>query len=190
MRIRTLFLLTSLTGVFACGGDDDDSGTITNATTVTAGDSSSGTDATNATTVSTTVTTDDSGTDATVSTTLTTDASSSDDSGSGSSGPADSSGSDSGSESGGVSASCQQYCDLFLDECAGGVGGSMDYADEAACLDACSEIDEGTAGEASGNTVQCRISHLTGLGNPGDVDDAYLMTHCPHGDVTGGGVCV
>ena len=186
MRIRTLFLMTSLTATFACGGDDDDTGTATVAeTSMSTTEPTSTTEGMTAATM-TTDATESSGGSETLTTTEnpeTTVAESES-----SAGPADSSSSDSGSESGGAG-SCQDYCDLFLEECADGVGGSATYDDEADCLATCDTWEEGSPGEAGGNTVQCRISHLTGLGDPTAVDDAYLEMHCPHADETGSGVC-
>lgn len=179
MRIRTLALLTSF-AAFACGGDDD--GETTNntttgpTTTVTTADTGS-----ESSTASTTVTTDASESSS-ASTTVTTDATESSGSESeGSSGTPDTG--SSGSESGGPSAECENYCDLFQTNCADGVGGSDPYADDDACLTACAGFSE--------EGLACRTGHLDGslTGNP-PLDDAYYMTHCPHGDVDGTGVCM
>ncbi|HWB80332.1 MAG TPA: hypothetical protein VG755_35450 [Nannocystaceae bacterium] len=177
MRIRTLALLTSF-AAFACGGDDD--GETTNntttgpTTTVTSAESGS-----ESSTAGTTLTTDASSESSTAGTTMTTDATESSGSESESSGTPDT-----GSSSGGASAECEAYCDLFQTNCDGGVGGSMSYADDDACLEACAGFSE--AG------LMCRTGHLDGSATGMDptMVKGYYDTHCSHGDSSGGGVCM
>ncbi len=178
MRIRTLFLLTSLTAVFGCPADDDDDtdATATDPTTTTVTTTASTTDTT--TTASTTASTTDSTESGSESSTANPETGSESGSESGSTGV-----DTSGSESGGDSPECVNYCDLFQTNCDGGIGGSDPYADDAACLVACSMFSQ--AG------LECRTGHLDGTltGTP-DPDAAYYMTHCPHGDVDGTDVCM
>ena len=78
---------------------------------------------------------------------------------------------------------CDNYCQLAQANC---TGGDELYADGDACNTACADLEmSGAAGDTSGDSVQCRIYHLGVAGSP---DGA--ATHCPHGAVDGGGVCV
>lgn len=180
MRIRTLALLTSF-AAFACGGDDDDS--TTNNTTATDTDVTTTMSTTDATATLTTTDGTESSSSAGETLTTTENPESSgpgESSDSGSSGSADSGSSDSG----GPSAECQTYCDLFQTNCDGGVGGSMSYDSDDACLTACAGFSE--AG------LMCRTGHLDGsaTGMDPSMVDGYYDTHCPHGDSSGGGVCM
>ncbi|MDP6947211.1 MAG: glycogen-binding domain-containing protein, partial [Myxococcota bacterium] len=89
---------------------------------------------------------------------------------------------------------CETYCDLSEAVCTD--ENALDYAD-VGCLDACAtwtegvlevDADDNVVGPATGDTVACRIYHLTvaggdpALGGPG--------VHCPHAAHDGGGVCV
>lgn len=174
MRITSLLLLTSLTSIVACGGDDaeDTSNTL-------GSDPSSETSATMSATSPSESSSDD-----TLTTTTPGSESGSESGGSesGSSesgpGPVDTS----GSESGNPVDECANYCTLFQTNCDGGIGGSDPYTDEAACLTAC----EGFTTDG----LECRTGHLDGTAvNAKNLDAAYYMTHCPHGDVDGSGVC-
>ncbi|MFT6399296.1 MAG: hypothetical protein ACJAYU_004061 [Bradymonadia bacterium] len=80
---------------------------------------------------------------------------------------------------------CDNYCDLALNTCD---GDNSLYADGEECLTACGEFSaDGAAGDAGGDTVQCRVYHLGVAGSNGE---ASASTHCPHGGIDGGGVCV
>ena len=69
---------------------------------------------------------------------------------------------------------CDKYCQLAADNCK---GANALYADDAACQTACATIPAtGTDGDTSGNTLQCRIYHLTEA-------QANPVLHCPHGKV-------
>ncbi len=77
---------------------------------------------------------------------------------------------------------CDNYCHLAETACTGELAL---YPERAACELACIAIPTtGTAGDPSGNTIQCRIYHL-GIASGPDMP----MTHCPHGAVDGGGIC-
>ncbi len=95
---------------------------------------------------------------------------------------ADSSGTDSGSTGGELSPECQTYCDLYLENCDAGQGGSTPYADITECGTACAGF--------SAEGLMCRTGHLDGTatGNP-PLDKAYYENHCPHGSQDGAGVC-
>lgn len=74
---------------------------------------------------------------------------------------------------------CALYCSQMMDACDAASGG---YADEAACLAACEGFPtNGTDGDASGDTLQCRLFHAGAAG--GDA------THCAHASAQGGNVC-
>jgi hypothetical protein len=78
---------------------------------------------------------------------------------------------------------CEDYCDLALAACTGGL---QLYADRAACQTACAAIPAtGTANATSGNTVQCRIYHLGVAASSA----AQATVHCPHGNPTPTGPC-
>lgn len=80
---------------------------------------------------------------------------------------------------------CENYCDLALNTCS---GDNKLYDDGESCLAACDGFGaDGEAGDAGGDTVQCRIYHLGVAGSDGEESAAV---HCPHGGEDGGGVCV
>ena len=65
---------------------------------------------------------------------------------------------------------CENYCQLMAKNC---VGANAVY-DSATCMTKCTGIPTtGTVGAMSGNTIQCRIYHLSAAAsNP--------TLHCPH----------
>ncbi|MBR57263.1 MAG: hypothetical protein CMH54_04310, partial [Myxococcales bacterium] len=76
---------------------------------------------------------------------------------------------------------CDTYCGLAEANCTD--DNAIDFGDDD-CATACAAYStDGGDGDAGGDTVQCRIYHL-GVA----ADDP--ATHCPHGNVEGGGVCV
>lgn len=165
MRIRTLFLLTSLTAVFGCPADDDDDtdATATDPTTTTVTTTASTTDTT--TTASTTASTTDSTESGSESSTANPETGSESGSESGSTGV-----DTSGSESGGSSATCESYCTAYELNCA--TEGEQ-YADHDACISACNAWEPGSPGDASGNTQECHLYHaMAASGDP--------VLHCPH----------
>ena len=80
---------------------------------------------------------------------------------------------------------CENYCHLAINNC---TAENELYASAVDCGAACSTLPErGSAGDSSGNTVQCRIYHL---GVAGSAGDESAGVHCPHGGEDGAGVCV
>src|SRR5690606_610121 len=78
---------------------------------------------------------------------------------------------------------CETYCTAALEVC---TGDDAIYGDMAECMTACAPLDdEGDPGATLGDTVQCRIYHLTAALASGDT-----TMHCPHAARDGGGVCV
>jgi hypothetical protein len=66
---------------------------------------------------------------------------------------------------------CENFCYLMEKNCTG----SNAIYDAATCMQKCATMPAtGTAGDVSGDTVQCRIYHM-GVA----FDDP--VTHCPHG---------
>lgn len=173
MRRDCLFAATLL--VLGCGSDDAD-GTATVADATTAG-------STTETPQSTSTTDDPSGTTS-VDPTDPTDAASSSES-SATTGAVDSSGgvddtgaTSEGSSSGGVEASpeCMTYCAEFIPNCSE-IPDVEVYDDEADCLQTCAGFVHGPEGEFSGDTVECRVAHLTFDPMPGP---GYYELHCFH----------
>ena len=79
---------------------------------------------------------------------------------------------------------CENYCGLADKNCTG----EDALFEPGACEAACEGYPAGdAAGATEGDSVQCRIYHLGVAGsNPPD----SAKTHCPHGAVDGGGVCI
>jgi hypothetical protein len=75
---------------------------------------------------------------------------------------------------------CDVYCATAAEVC---TGDNLLYPDAVACQRACSGMKQGTAGEATGNTLQCRIFHL----ELGRVDPHH---HCPHASESGADKCI
>ena len=81
------------------------------------------------------------------------------------------------SDSGGASSpECVLYCDEFMPNC-GAIADVEVYDDLADCLDTCAPWAHGPAGEFMGDTVECRIAHLTF--DP-EKPPGYYETHCFH----------
>ncbi|MEM1350091.1 MAG: hypothetical protein AAGI01_16140 [Myxococcota bacterium] len=79
------------------------------------------------------------------------------------------------------SALCNEYCSLAMATC---IGDAELFKDLAECQASCKVYrDNGDDGEVRGNTVQCRIQHLT-------LAELAPRQHCPHGGPTGAGHCV
>ncbi len=77
---------------------------------------------------------------------------------------------------------CENYCHLAEKNC---TEDNALYADDAACATACEAFrTDGVIGDATGDTVQCRMYHL---GTPASGDPT---THCGHGGETPTDFCV
>lgn len=173
MRRNCLFAATLL--ALACGSDDAD-GTASVADATTEGsttDTPQGTSTTDDPSGSTSADPTDP-TDA-ASSSESTDPTDAVDSSGGSEGTGPSS---EGSSSGGVEASpeCMTYCAEFLPNC-GPIPDVEMYDDEADCLQTCAGFAHGAEGEFVGDTVECRVAHLTFDPMPGP---GYYELHCFH----------
>lgn len=76
---------------------------------------------------------------------------------------------------------CGAYCNAVMANC---TAQFQQYRDQTTCLAVCSHLPLGTAGEDTGDTVACRLTHaqaVTGTGEPG--------TECPVAGPGGSGVC-
>ncbi|HEY2736534.1 MAG TPA: hypothetical protein VGI70_21185 [Polyangiales bacterium] len=77
-----------------------------------------------------------------------------------------------------VADNCTTYCNLAVGKLC--TGALQLYPDTASCLAGCAMIAApGTVNDAAGNTLGCRIYHLT-LAN---MNATNATTHCPHGMV-------
>lgn len=84
-----------------------------------------------------------------------------------------------GGDSGGTSLTCDSYCALIMQNC---TGGNAEYTDLNTCKAMCASFAVGDAGDQSGDSLACRLSHAgLAAGNP--------STHCRHAGPTGGGTC-
>lgn len=85
-------------------------------------------------------------------------------------------------DGGGALTGCAGYCTQITTNC---TGDNAQYASMTDCMETCAALawPEGTAGDTSGNTIQCRIYHggAPAASNPGE--------HCPHAGASGAGVC-
>lgn len=94
--------------------------------------------------------------------------------------PADPEVAESGSsEESGGGPSCEQYCELVADHCAGEFS---QYSGTTACEATCAFIAPGTEDDMLGNTVGCRIHHTILAGEQPD-------PHCFHAGPAGDGTC-
>lgn len=76
---------------------------------------------------------------------------------------------------------CNELCTAVIGAC---TGANAQFTDMADCVSWCNgaRIPTGTAGEMSGNTLECRIYHA-------GVARTMPAVHCPHAGATGGEVC-
>jgi hypothetical protein len=82
-------------------------------------------------------------------------------------------GSETGTE---PSPECVQYCDEFLPNC-NELPDIEAYDDLGDCLQSCASFAHGPVGAFDGDTVECRIAHLTFEPMPGP---GYYELHCFH----------
>lgn len=85
-----------------------------------------------------------------------------------------------------ASADCQTYCDDWeTANCNAEVATDQEYATTAVCLGVCATFDDsGTAGDTSGDTLQCRVYHVNAA-TLGDADQ-----HCGHAQRAPTALCV
>lgn len=166
----SLWLLTSLFTVTLAGCSDGGSETTTTTTSPTTmtgtgtdgtGTDGTGTDGTGTTAEPTTEapTTEAPTTDATTSTSTT---------------------SDTTTTTGGVEPTCEDYCGIYETACVD----ITEYDNNQACLDQCSQWPVGEAGAVDGDSLGCRLYHVT------VASTTEPLTHCPHAGPSGAGVCV
>lgn len=89
---------------------------------------------------------------------------------------------DSGMPMDGGEVTCAAYCADSLEYCVNGDGGDHEgyFNSEADCLAACADYPTtGATGDSSGNTIQCRMTHLGFIESAAD-PVAYAKIHCPH----------
>jgi hypothetical protein len=79
----------------------------------------------------------------------------------------------------GAELTCEEYCGIYATACVD--FSAYDNAQE--CLDQCSRWPEGALNDTGGDSLGCRLYHVTVAGM-GDAN-----THCPHAGPSGGGVC-
>lgn len=74
---------------------------------------------------------------------------------------------------------CDNYCQLAEANC---TAGNVLYSKAGDCASTCAAANNtGKAGDTSGDTIQCRIYHLSVAG----IDAVSATTHCPHGLIPG-----
>lgn len=171
MNLQRSFCLVLTTTLLACGSDDGDDGAATTSGTTAVGSTGPGSTGVQGestgspgTTTAPAESTGDAPTtgDATGSTGV---------DGSGS-------GADTGSSTGAVEPSpeCAQYCTEFLAHCQE-IPDIEAYDDEADCLATCAGFPHGEPGTFQGDSVECRVDHLTFDPNP---SPGYYEMHCFH----------
>lgn len=80
---------------------------------------------------------------------------------------------------GGVEMDCGTYCGIYMDACSD----FSQYANDQECMDHCGQWPVGTEQDVEGDTLGCRMYHVTvASGNEPSV-------HCPHASPSGDGVC-
>lgn len=81
---------------------------------------------------------------------------------------------------GGVDLTCEEYCSIYEQAC----GDFAEYDNNQACLDQCGQWPVGAPEDTAGDTLGCRLYHVT-VASTVDPD-----MHCPHASPNGAGVCV
>lgn len=80
---------------------------------------------------------------------------------------------------------CQQFCTDNIATC---TGANKQYTDKATCLVACAKFDtSGVTGALTGNTLQCRVYHLSNAMKATPATSA--ADHCPHTGVAPKELC-
>jgi hypothetical protein len=81
--------------------------------------------------------------------------------------------------SGSVPTLCERYCDTVMANCGGDFAV---YASRENCLSVCAHLPEGTEGDASGNTVHCRL-------RAAELAPSEVPYYCPVAGPGGNSVC-
>lgn len=85
-----------------------------------------------------------------------------------------------GGTTGGAEPTCGAYCATYMSACAD----FKEYDNMQACLDQCGQWPVGEANATGGDSLGCRLYHVT----VASMADANV--HCPHAGPSGAGVCV
>lgn len=80
-----------------------------------------------------------------------------------------------------VTSLCQEYCDAVMANCSGDYS---QYLGSDVCLSVCKVLPEGSPGDQSGNSVQCRLTHAAAVTETGEP-----QVDCPAAGPGGAGVC-
>ncbi len=72
---------------------------------------------------------------------------------------------------------CVTYCDEFMPNCNSGIANVETYDDLNDCLQTCETFAHGASGTFVGDTVECRVDHLTFDPTP---SRGYYELHCFH----------
>ncbi|WAS95968.1 hypothetical protein [Nannocystis punicea] len=75
---------------------------------------------------------------------------------------------------------CDAYCGIYQEACVD----FAEYDNMQACLDQCGQWPVGTPADTAGDTLGCRMYHVT-VASTVDANE-----HCPHASPNGAGVCV
>ena len=86
-------------------------------------------------------------------------------------------------DGGGIALNCTSYCNAMAQVCTGAMNGQ--YLDTATCMAMCAKIPGGDAGAMMGNTLACRVYHVTVASQ----NVTQANTHCPHAGPYGFGQC-
>jgi len=81
---------------------------------------------------------------------------------------------------GGGELTCDEYCSIYEQAC----GDFNEYDNTQSCLDQCGQWPVGALEDTAGDTLGCRLYHVT-VASTVDPD-----MHCPHSSPNGSGVCV
>jgi len=98
--------------------------------------------------------------------------------------PGDSGGGDGGGMDASIALNCSAYCTAMMQVC-GTSGPNQQYLDLATCNAMCAKLTVGDAGVMTGNTLSCRVYHLSVAAQSAQ----NATTHCPHAGPYGFGQC-
>lgn len=89
--------------------------------------------------------------------------------------------------------SCETYCDLADKYCTTDPQDVIKFSgasDRAACMSDCATFAKGNPGDATGNTLACRIYHISVAGDPATLSGGNKTVHCVEGRVAPHDPCV